>query len=162
MLLSVHPRSLFHAHSHFWASDYLFPPSRSFFITSAQAAAALHGIQPSAHRLQWGQTATANAAALHTTGAKMRNKLEAAAALAVAWMIIFPSRQTIRAHLAMMVTAPNPTTALQGLIARTAAPAEVRLHVLAGTGILPVAHLAAANRGATRALLLRLAAKTWG
>lgn len=137
------------------------PRLLSFPKISAQPAAALHGAKPSAYRLQWDLTATVNAAALRNTGAKMRIKVEAPE-LAVAWTIIFPSRQTIRARSAIWELATNPHSVPQGLIAQIAAPAVVRLLVPAGIGILPVAHLAAANRGATRAPILRLGAKTWG
>lgn len=119
---------------------------------SAQPAAAPRGIQRSAHRRQWGQTATGNAAALHSTGAKVQ-QAEAAAALVV-WMITFLRRQTIRARSATIMHATRPTTALPGLIARIAATA-VRPLALTGTGTLLIAHRAAAHCGATLALHLR-------
>ena len=76
-------------------------------------------------------------------------------------MIISRSHQTIRARSAIKEVATSLSTAPQGPTALIAGTA-VHLSVPIGTGIQLTAGLAAARRGATRALHLRLAVKTWG
>lgn len=143
------------------------PTTLPTFVSSAQPAAAQHGIQPSAPHLRWAPTATENAAARASTGARMAVVVAAVAVTVVhvALMIMLQQYQTTlttRAPSVKMVTVTSTPRIVQlARIARIAATA-VRLSVQVGIGTLRTVHLAAALLGVTQVQHLTSAAKAWG
>lgn len=129
-------------------------------INSAHHAAAPNGTQRPARHLRWARTAAASAAVQSITSAK----LQQAAPMAVLMMPTpapFQRLQAIRARTAKMANAMNRDTVQWAPTAPTAVPVA-HLPVHSGIGTLQTAHRVGANRGVTQALLLTLAAKTWG